>query len=126
MWLTKISLFFACFDACGGRLTPLLPEKAGRPGEAGRIGRRPEGKKGPEHLLRTLGRKDPGSGSQLSIWRPKKAAMVWASLYSASPAAVGLSLMNSTSPSRSPSERIGAATMAIRRSLLSDTGIWGP
>ena len=63
---------------------------------------------------------------QFSMCRPKKAATVWANLYSASPAAAGLSLMNSTSPSRSPYERIGAATMAIRRSLLSDTGIWGP
>ncbi len=42
------------------------------------------------------------SSSVFHVPAQKGKATVWASLYSASPAAAGLSLMNSTSPSRSP------------------------
>ena len=62
------------------------------------------------------------SAAYPSMWRPRKAAMVWASLYSASPVAMpGAVPMNSTSPSRSPSARMGAATLVMSLSLLSET-----
>lgn len=59
---------------------------------------------------------------QPSMCRPRKAAMVWANLYSASPVAMpGVDPTNSTNPSRSPSARMGAATLVMSLSLLSDT-----
>ena len=51
---------------------------------------------------------------QPSIWRPRKAATVWASFCSASVAAVSFSsARRTTQPIRSPSERMGAATAKV-------------
>ena len=51
---------------------------------------------------------------QPSIWRPRKAATVWASFCSASVATVSFSsARRTTQPIRSPSERMGAATAKV-------------
>ena len=49
----------------------------------------------------------------VSICRPKKADTVWASLYSPSPGICASDDRNSTRPSTSPSQRIGAATATV-------------
>lgn len=53
-----------------------------------------------------------GSFYQLSIFFPRNAATVCASLHSVSPAVLPSGDRNSTAPSTSPSHRIGAATAA--------------
>ena len=51
---------------------------------------------------------------QPSIWRPRKAATVWASFCSASVATVSFSsARRTTQPIKSPSERMGAATAKV-------------
>ena len=73
-------------------------------------------------------KKPPGAGGgpaslfQLSMCLPRKEAMVCASLYSVSPTWFSPSFStNSTSPSASPSEMMGAAMAAQQRSSVSVT-----
>ena len=56
--------------------------------------------------------KEAKSFYQLSIFFPRNAATVCASLHSVSPAVLPSGDRNSTAPSTSPSHRIGAATAA--------------
>ncbi len=64
----------------------------------------------------------PGS-AQLSIWRPRKPATVWASFSSTSlRAGASPSLTNATQPSTSPSDKMGTAMSTRYLSLPSHRG----